>query len=207
MARPRSRPVGGVTHDRRPWFRRCSPVHITVKVLGDVPNLRRGPLFRCIRKALVVARERFGLAIVHYSVQKTHVHLIAEADDKTALSRGMQGLGVRLARRLNKRLGRRGTVFKERYHARLVRDAVQARRALLYVLNNARRHAAQRGWYYRADWCDPCSSASSFEGWRAPPRTRDPPHMAAPTTWLLSAGWRMWGPLDIGMIPGLPVRL
>ena len=49
------------------------------------------------------------------------MHLIAEANDKASLSRGMQGLAVRLARRLNKRLGRRGTVFKERYHARLVR--------------------------------------------------------------------------------------
>jgi REP element-mobilizing transposase RayT len=173
-----------------------------MKVLGSIPNLRRGSCFRCILGSLAAAKDRFGVAIVHFSVQRTHIHLLVEAQDKQSLSRGMQGLGVRLARRLNKLLRRRGTVFKQRYHARIVRDSWQAKNVLSYVLNNARRHAAQAGWYYAKNWFDPCSSAASFPGWSVPPQSRGPPALAPPRTWLLSIGWLMWGLLNPWTIPG-----
>ena len=41
-----------------------------------------------------------GLRIVQFSVQGNHLHLIVEADSSTALSRGMQGLCIRLAKAL-----------------------------------------------------------------------------------------------------------
>jgi hypothetical protein len=93
------------------------------------------------------------------------IHVV-EARDRAVLSRGMQGLKVRLAKRLNQLFGgRRGTVFSERYHAKPLRSPRQVRSALVYVLNNRRRHLAQGGKGLQRDYVDPYSSAPHFEGW------------------------------------------
>ena len=57
------------------------------------------------------AKERLGTKLVHWSIQSNHIHLIVEAESQRALSRALQGLAVRLARRLNARIGRRGQLF------------------------------------------------------------------------------------------------
>jgi hypothetical protein len=148
---------------------------------------------------------RSGIRLVHYSVQGNHLHLIVEAPDR-ALSRGMQGLAIRLARKLNGVMGRKGKVFTDRYHARILRSPVDVRRTILYVLNNHRKHRREWGqpdlprW-----WLDPCSSALAFVGWR-PVGTveerrchgnavtwRAPPGVQPclpPRSWLLATGWR-----------------
>jgi REP element-mobilizing transposase RayT len=143
-------------------------------------------------------RERF--AVVHFSVMTNHVHLIAEAQDKHALARGMQGLKISIAKRLNHLWGRRGAVFSERYHAREVSTPTQARNTLLYVLSNARKHAAQRGERLPTRWVDPFSSARQFDGWRQGVRVE--PGVVAPAgCWLLRSGWRRRGALDAHAVP------
>ncbi|MEQ9497049.1 MAG: transposase, partial [Deltaproteobacteria bacterium] len=102
-------------------------------------------MFRAVRVALEAGAERFGFRLVHFSVLRNHLHLIAEADDRVALARGMKGLKVRVARAINRVAGRRGTVFSDRYHAHALRSPSQTRNALAYVLNNFRKHEAQRG--------------------------------------------------------------
>ncbi|HWV38452.1 MAG TPA: hypothetical protein VN033_08235 [Vulgatibacter sp.] len=46
--------------------------------------------------------ERFGMRLTHHSVQGNHLHLIVEAKDARALSRGMQGLSIRVAQGMNR---------------------------------------------------------------------------------------------------------
>ena len=84
-------------------------------------------MFRAVRRALTGARARFGFRLVHFSVQRDHLHLLAEASDRRALSRGMQGLSIRVAKAVNRRLGRRGAVFADRYHARALKTPREAR--------------------------------------------------------------------------------
>ena len=77
-----------------------------------------------------------------------------------------------------------GRFFGDRYHARVLRSPLEVKRALAYVLNNARRHAAQRGARMARGWLDPYSSARAFTGWRgvmAHPGT-DEPWLAPPRT-------------------------
>jgi hypothetical protein len=69
--------------------------------------------------------------VVHFSFQENHAHLIVEADDKSSLSRGLNGLSVRLARAYNRVLGRRGRLWAERFHARALRTPREMRRALV----------------------------------------------------------------------------
>jgi REP element-mobilizing transposase RayT len=83
--------------------------------------------------------------LVHYSVQGNHVHLLVEAEDERALSRGMNGLGVRVARGLNRVMGRKGKVLDDRYHGHVLRTPTEVRRARAYLLQNAERHYGVRG--------------------------------------------------------------
>ena len=112
---------------------------VTMKVLAGIANLRNQRRFRRVLEGLRKAYDRFGTRIVEFSVQHDHVHLVVESRDARALSRAMQGLAVRLARGLNRSLGRRGKVFADRYHHRVLGTPRQVRYALAYVLCNGRR--------------------------------------------------------------------
>lgn len=170
-----------------------------MRFLAGLPALRRGREFRAIRSAIAAAR-RVGFAVVHFSVMTNHVHLIVEAHDVRELSRGMQGLKISITKRLNRIWGRRGTAFSERYHACELATPTQTRNTLVYVLNNARKHAAERGRTLPRRWVDPYSSARQFDGWRQQVRV-EPGVVVPAATWLLRAGWRRRGLLDAHAIP------
>jgi REP element-mobilizing transposase RayT len=75
--------------------------------------------------------------VTHFSIQGDHLHLVVEAGSKRSLSRGMQGLKIRMAKRLNRALGRpTGTIFGDRYHARALTTPTSVRVAIRYVLKN-----------------------------------------------------------------------
>ena len=83
---------------------------------------------------------KFGFRLVHYSVMGNHVHLIVEANDRRCLGRGMKGLGVRIAKSLNRVMERQGNVLRDRYHAHILRTPTEVRRARHYLLTNAHHH-------------------------------------------------------------------
>jgi hypothetical protein len=56
-------------HDTREEFSRSQPVHVTLRVLEHVWNLRSERAFVVIRAALARARRRSDFAVVHFSVQ------------------------------------------------------------------------------------------------------------------------------------------
>ena len=172
------------------------PVHVTKRVRRDVTRLRRFELCRVLRRAFVYGcsrDENGGFRICQFSIQGNHIHLICEASDNRALSRGIQGFSVRVARGLNRHLGRSGSVFDDRYHMAILTTPTQTRHALCYVLQNARRHHEVID--PRFGGADPFSSAWWFDGWKdmswksglAPPEMRT---VAEPKTWLLREGWR-----------------
>src|SRR6185369_12105851 len=95
--------------------------------------------------------------VVHFSVQENHVHLIVEAEDTKSLSSGVRGLMVRIARRVNRLLRRQGRFWTDRWHGRDLEGPRQVRNALVYVLQNHKKHADTAA-------LDPLSSAASFDG-------------------------------------------
>jgi hypothetical protein len=70
---------------------------------------------------------------------------------------------------------------------------------------HARRHRAKLGRRIDARGrIDPASSGRWFGGWkRSPPTMAGDPPVATPRTWLLRAGWRRHGLVDISEIPGV----
>lgn len=97
--------------------------------------------------------------VVHYSIQSNHLHLIVEAQDRRTLSSGLRGLLIRIAFALNKLWNRHGSVFAGRFHERELLDPRQVRHALVYVLNNSRKHGVRHA------GPDPLSSGPGFDGW------------------------------------------
>jgi hypothetical protein len=73
------------------------------------------------------------------------MHLLVEAQDERSLARGMNGLGVRVARGLNKVMRRHGKVLDERYHGHILRTPTEVRNARAYLTGNAERHWGVRG--------------------------------------------------------------
>jgi REP element-mobilizing transposase RayT len=222
--RPPNGRKAGVSHLRRPAHSERHPVHVTLRVLPQVPNLRRKRNFRTIVRAIASARERLGGRIIHFSVQTNHVHLILEAQTRGALSRSAQGLSVRIARNLNRLLGREGQLFADRFHARALKTPREVRNALAYVLCNFRKHAAElRSRLARGarrslsealvGFMDACSSARWFDGWaredaveRSLGLSRAGPIEECPVvpalTWLLRIGYRRHGLIDADATPG-----
>ena len=161
-----------VSHHGRQPLRRRLPVHVIWRVRADVRSLRGKKLFGQIREAFRRCCEKVGFRLVHFSVLGTHVHMIVEADDTAALSRGMQGLGVSIAKRINFVSPRRGSAFKDRYFARQLRTPREAANAVEYVLRNEAHHLRRMG-----RPVDPRAGEgfTSLEPWvarlTAPPRT------------------------------------
>ena len=110
---------------------------MTVRLLSDLPSLRDTRVVRRIERTFADGCERRDFRLVQYSLQGNHAHLIVEATDGGALSRGMMAIGSRLALAVNRAVGRRGRVIADRYHHRLLRTPQEVHRALRYVLLNA----------------------------------------------------------------------
>ena len=186
----------GVAHKTRSPLAHRHPVHVTLRVHRDVPNLRRRALLLPLTNALRDGRDRFGFRLCHYVIMGNHLHLVAEAQDERALARGLQGLCIRLARCVNRELARRGRVFGDRYHAHILRTPTEVHRALGYVLLNLRKHAAERS-AVAPRGIDAFSSGRWFAPWNpgpnATPAPPDDAPVVAPRQWLLREGWTRAG--------------
>jgi REP element-mobilizing transposase RayT len=205
----------GVPHTRRPHLSKRTPVHVTLRTVPEVGRLRTRDMYKVIRQASITSvgysRSSGRCRICHLSIQGNHIHLIAEADDRVALSRGMQGFQISCAKRVNallsRRLGikRRGSVFADRYHSRMLRTPREVRSALSYCLNNWRRHGERA---FAAGALDPFATGMFFDGWSDHGPTTSfpsPPDLLmvwAPKAWLLTTGWKRHRLVSTREVPG-----
>src|SRR6476660_4515707 len=69
-------------HKERPFLHQRYPVHIVLRTVRAVGNLRRRCVWQALREATFTTALREDFRIIHVSLQRTHVHLIVEAADK-----------------------------------------------------------------------------------------------------------------------------
>jgi REP element-mobilizing transposase RayT len=192
----------GVRHAPRQKLKKRFPVHVVTRTLDSLEGLRNPKTYFAMIEALRAGCRRAGFRLIHYSIQNTHIHLLVEADDETALARGLQGLFVRIARALNRVWKRKGRVFADRYFSRILRTPAEVKNALRYVFFNGNKHREAAGLHGNIDFY---SSAPWFDGWdRAFRLPGDVPRegpIAKARTWLLSIGWRRHGLLPVGNAP------
>jgi len=183
-----------VPHRRRPVHRKSYPLHVTLRARYGLPPFREQALFQGILDALRRA-SRGEFRVLHFSVQTNRLHLILEAHDSIRRSRGMQGLAIRVARRVNKILRNRGEVWRERYHAHTLRTPREVRNAIVYVLMNAKRHGRP------VTGLDRFSSGRWFDGILGHRRAEENTPVASPRSWLAGVGWRRHGLIGVHESP------
>ena len=216
------RPKRGVRaserHKVRPALNASHPVHVIVRAVAGLGSLRNPHAFAAIKEAIhATFKLEETFRIVHFSIQRAHIHLIVEASDRLLLGKGMQVFGISAAKHINATLRgpdgkrRRGSVFADRYHAVMLRSPTQVRNTICYVLNNWRHHHEENQKFRYAWLVDPYSTAVTFAGWMEVIERRrrlDPPasyvaaSMVAGRTWLLNVGWKKLGPISIFKVPG-----
>ena len=203
---------GFVRHRLREAHASRHPLHVVLR--SKFRSLRSQFVFPTLRRAFAKAtRANPDFRITQFSVQGDHVHLIVEAADKSVLSRGMQGLAIRIAKQVNALVSRHGKFWADRFFSRVLTSPRAVRNALAYVLNNFRKHRAAG-----AARIDPYSSAPYFDGFStlhgsapcdlptraafpltprgvAPPETAEEIPIVRGTTWL-SRGWQRAGLID-----------
>ncbi len=202
----------GVRHRQRAALASRFPVHVTLKLRRGLPPMRRKATYAALRAAFaggctggrtLAAGGAFRLC--HYAILNEHLHLIVEARDRAALSRGLQGLLIRIARALNKHWSRKGSVFADRHHDRILKTPRETRNALRYVLQNGKKHQAEGGEIAVPQAIDTFTSAPWFDGFREPLAVRGLEVIVRPITesrtWLLSRGWRRHGLLSVHELP------
>jgi REP-associated tyrosine transposase len=106
----RPRTVGVVPRTRRPNV--SGRVHVSLKLKGGLAAPRLSEL----KEAVEAGSERFGMRVVDVSLKGDRIVIAADVKNKKALSRGMQGLTIRLARAINRAGTHEGKVFADRYH-------------------------------------------------------------------------------------------
>ena len=197
--------VAGVSHRERAALASKHPAHVTLKLRQHLPRLRQKAEYAAARAAFVKGKDRFGFRLCHYAVLNDHLHLIVEAADRAALRRGLQGLAIRIARALNRLWRRRGKVFADRYHDRILKSPREVRHALRYVLGNAQKHAAEGREVSVPAPIDTFTSAPWFHGYRERVSVRGLDTIERPTTdarsWMLTIGWRRHGLLSVHELP------
>ncbi len=193
------RPKGeraGVPHRRKGALAGRFPVHVTTRLVRGLPSLRQRGEQAVLAGAFRSGCERFGFRMVQYAVLGNHLHFVVEAPGRRALFRGLVGLLTRIARRLNSKWcwDRRGKVFADRFHERILRTPREVWNVLRYVLHNARHH----GYRVPRGKPDACCSGRWFDGWRDFRASfPEPWPVAGARTWLVRAGWRRHGLLGL----------
>jgi len=148
----RSRRTGHLHHTRREVVR-SRPVHITTRVHDDVPTLRDPEVLKYFRQMVVEARRR-GVRTVAFALMPSHLHWLVIPDSAAALQDATRYAFGHLARFINRRHGRRGKVFVERYASSCCASVRHAFQVLNYVLKNA----AAAGYRLPARGLDPFSA-------------------------------------------------
>jgi REP element-mobilizing transposase RayT len=144
VGRPKKGLRASERHTKREFFRQSEPVHVIMRAHPDVGSLRKGEVFRAICEALVtVWKLEDSFHVVQFSVQRTHIHMLVEARDRLSLAKGMQTFGISAAKHINALIvdaegrRRRGSVFPDRYHVRILKKPRQVRNCLSYVLRGS----------------------------------------------------------------------
>ena len=105
-----------------------------MKIRAGLPSLRHRRYLLKFAEAVRGAR-KYGLLVSEFSIQKDHIHFLAEADGNESLSKGMQSLKIRLAKAIKSLLEEKTSapIFRGRYHAHVLKTPSEVRRALAYT--------------------------------------------------------------------------
>ncbi len=116
--------------------------HITHRCHGKRFLLKFAQDRRRWLRWLFEAKKRYGLRVLNYIVTSNHVHLVVWDRGDGGISASMQLVAGRTAQAYNRRKGRRGAFWEDRYHATAVDTDAHLARCLVYLDLNMVRAGA-----------------------------------------------------------------
>ncbi len=96
-------------------------VHAWWTTRTHVPPLVRRDVAKVVKDALEAGQERPACRIVVFRLLRDRLDVLCEAESADELSRFLQGLGIRVAKAINRIEGTRGKVFAERFRQEVLR--------------------------------------------------------------------------------------
>jgi putative transposase len=109
--------------------------HVYTRGLAALPAFPDGADRTAWMSLLMRCQRRYAIRVHAACVLSTHYHLVVEAS-RVALSHSIQLLNSRYARSFNKRYGRFGHVFAERFQTRVIDGEDRVFETCAYVLLN-----------------------------------------------------------------------
>jgi len=91
---------------------------------------------------LFEARKRYGLSILNYVVTSNHIHLLVVDGEGDIVAKSLQLIAGRTAQEFNRRKGRKGAFWEDRYHATAIGSGKHLHRCLVYIDMNMVRAGA-----------------------------------------------------------------
>jgi len=129
-----------IYHHSRPHLLSGKPVHVTIKTDKNIiPNLRNKILYKEIRASFKRAR-LLGIRIIHFTVQRDHIHFLIEAQNKKQLGQSMRALSISLTKRLSRVLAKKIKALKTRYHLHILKSLKEIKNVANYIQNNGKKH-------------------------------------------------------------------
>jgi len=74
---------------------------------------------------LFEARKRYALCVLNCTVTFNHIHLLARDRGNGEIAKGLQLIAGRTAQEFNRRKGRKGAFWEDRYHATAVAEVLR----------------------------------------------------------------------------------
>ena len=92
---------------------------------------------------LYQARKRYGLTVLDYMITSNHIHLLVVDDGpRGVIAKSMQLVAGRTGQEYNRRKGRKGAYWEDRYHATAVESGDHLVRCVVYIDTNMVRAGA-----------------------------------------------------------------
>ncbi len=82
---------------------------------------------------LFEAKKRYGLCVLNYVVTSNHIHLLVKDTGEGVISKSLQLIAGRTGQEYNKRKGRKGAYWEDRYHATAVESETHLFKCLVYI--------------------------------------------------------------------------
>jgi hypothetical protein len=140
--RPRNKEFS-VPHHKRPRIDTKKHLHIVIRTLPSVPDLTKKPLDVLIPAAVASTGAEQSVRFYEPKLLSHEVHMLATAPTQPALSRALQGLSIRIARRVNGFTAHSGKVLAERFELSVHATARAAASALAAAVQRAKaKHSA-----------------------------------------------------------------
>ena len=116
--------------------------HLTQRCHGREFLLRFAKDRETCREWLRVGVERFRVPVYGYCVTSNHIHVLAHADDETAISGLMHLVTGGTAKRYNLRKERTGSMWEHPFHCTAVESGLHLLNCLVYINMNMVRTGA-----------------------------------------------------------------